>query len=89
MLTVHLVLHFGFKEKLDRKFLESFLVNYEKISLLDEDYGAAMQLLPDTNTDHEDALQLAAAKRAGCTRIVTLDKDFATTYGHLMAFEVL
>lgn len=87
MLTAHLVLHFGFKDGLSKDQLSAFLADYPRIALLPEDYDEALCLLH--GTDHEDALQLAAARRAGCTRIVTLDKSFAETYRENMAFEVL
>lgn len=87
MLSVHLVLHFGLRDKIDISTLQNFLSSYDKLSLLPEDYDEAMRLLKDT--DHEDALQLAVARRAGCTKIVTLDKKFAKTYHENIAFEVI
>lgn len=86
MLSVHLVLHFGFKEKLTQRTIQTFLASYPKIALLPEDYSAAMQLL--RGSDHEDALQLAIAERSGCTGIVTLDTDFAKTYAARLPFIV-
>lgn len=87
MLTVHLVLHFGVKDGQTLPDIMTFLADYPKIGLLPEDYVSAMELLADR--DHEDALQLAVAKRAGCTGIVTLDKKFATNYQHKIKFTVL
>ncbi|MGB4800962.1 MAG: PIN domain-containing protein [Candidatus Saccharimonadales bacterium] len=87
MLSVHLVLHFGLREKIDIADLQTFLSSYEKVSMLSADYDEAMRLLKDR--DHEDTLQLAAARRAGCTKIVTLDKKFAETYHDKIAFQVL
>ncbi|OVE78930.1 hypothetical protein BVY00_01610 [bacterium G20] len=84
MLSVHLVLHFGFKAKLTVQDIKTFLADYPKIALLPEDYAAAMQILKDR--DHEDALQLATAERIGCSAIVTLDKKFADTYKARMRF---
>ncbi|MGH7157064.1 MAG: type II toxin-antitoxin system VapC family toxin [Candidatus Saccharimonadales bacterium] len=78
MLSVHLILHFGFKENLTVQDIKKFLANYPKIALLPEDYSTAMQFLRDK--DHEDALQLATAERIGCSSIVTLDQKFADTY---------
>lgn len=78
MLSVHLVLYFGFKDKLSVSEIKTFLADYPKIALLPEDYVAAMGFLRDK--DHEDALQLAIAERVGCTGLVTLDKKFAETY---------
>lgn len=78
MLSVHLVLHFGFKAKLTVQDIKTFLADYPKIALLPEDYVAAVQILKDR--DHEDALQLATAERIGCSAVVTLDQKFAETY---------
>jgi putative PIN family toxin of toxin-antitoxin system len=87
MLTVHLVLHFGLKDRLDIETLQTFLADYSKEALLPEDYAVALSLLK--GRDHEDALQLAVAKRSNATAIVTLDKNFAATYQDLMPFVVL
>ncbi|OGL40434.1 hypothetical protein A3J32_03520 [Candidatus Saccharibacteria bacterium RIFCSPLOWO2_02_FULL_46_7] len=84
MLSVHLVLHFGFKEKLTMQDIKNFLANYPKIALLPEDYSAAMQFLKDK--DHEDALQLATAERTGCSAVATLDQKFADTYRDRIQF---
>ena len=84
MLTVHLVLHFGLKDKLSLKDIRDFLANYPKIALLPEDYNAAMQILKDN--DHEDGLQLAIAERIGCSAIVTLDQKFAANYKERIRF---
>lgn len=78
MLTVHLVLHFGLKDKLTVADIRAFLADYPKVALLPEDYAAGLALLRDG--DHEDALQLAVAERTGCAAIVTLDKKFAGLY---------
>ncbi|HVQ43698.1 MAG TPA: type II toxin-antitoxin system VapC family toxin [Candidatus Saccharimonadia bacterium] len=87
LLTVHLVLHFGIKDGLSIKTLQTFLADYAKEALLPEDYAMALRLLK--GPDHEDALQLAVAERTDCTAIVTLDKSFAKTYQHLIPFTVL
>ena len=87
MLTVHFVLYFGLKDKLDINDLKTFLTDYPKIALLPEDYVAAMGLL--RNKDHEDALQLAIAERIGCSRIITLDKKFAEAYKDRIKFTVI
>lgn len=87
MLSVHLALHFGLKEKLTIQDIRDFLASYPKIALLPEDYSAAMQFLRDK--DHEDALQLATAERIGCSNIVTLDQKFASTYKHRISFTVV
>ena len=84
MLTVHLILHFGFKEKLTMQDIKNFLANYPKIALLPEDYSAAMQILKDR--DHENALQLAVAERIGCSGILTLDTKFVDTYKDRIRF---
>lgn len=84
MLTVHLALHFGFKEKLTLQDIKDILASYPKIALLPEDYTTAMRLLKDN--DHEDALQLATAERVGCSAIATLDQKFAEIYKDRIRF---
>jgi predicted nucleic acid-binding protein len=78
MLTVHLILHFEMKDRLNISDIKTFLADYPKVALLPEDYVAAVGILKDK--DHEDALQLAIAERIGCTSIVTLDKKFSEIY---------
>lgn len=87
LLTVHLVLHFGLKDGLSIETLQTFLADYSKEALLPEDYAVALQLLK--GRDHEDALQLAVAKRTNCVGIITLDKGFAATYRDTIPFTVL
>ncbi|MHB8442912.1 MAG: hypothetical protein ACYDAS_00885 [Patescibacteria group bacterium] len=84
MLTVHLVLYFGLKDNLTILDLKTFLADYPKISLLPEDYVAAMSILK--GKDHEDALQLAIAERIGCSHIVTLDQNFSNNYKDRIRF---
>lgn len=86
MLSVHLVLYFGLKDKLSINEVKTFLADYPKIALLPEDYVAAMSFLKDK--DHEDALQLAVAERVGCTGLVTLDPKFSKTYNDRINFIV-
>lgn len=86
MLSVHLVLYFGLKDKLTISEIKTFLADYPKIALLPEDYVAAMGFLKDK--DHEDALQLAVAERVGCTGIVTLDKKFSQVYEDRISFTI-
>jgi predicted nucleic acid-binding protein len=86
MLTVHLVLHFGLKDKLTITDIKTFLADYPKVALLPEDYVAAMELLRDR--DHEDALQLVLAERTGCSSIATLDKKFSETYQDRIRFVI-
>ena len=84
MLSVHLVLHFGLRDRLAIADIKTFLSDYPKVALLPEDYVVAVQVLRDR--DHEDALQLAVAERIGCSAIVTLDTKFADTYKDRIRF---
>lgn len=86
MLSVHLVLYFGLKDKLSINEIKIFLADYPKVALLPEDYVAAMGILKDK--DHEDALQLAVAERVGCASIITLDKKFSDMYEDRINFVV-
>lgn len=86
MLTVHLVLHFGIKDKLGISDIKTFLADYPKIALIPDDYVSALELL--RNSDHEDALQLALALRIRCSSIVTLDTEFSKVYEDKINFIV-
>ncbi len=65
MLSVHLILQFGLKDKLDISDIKTFLADYPNIPLLPENYGTALGLL--RHKDYEGALRLAIAERIDCS----------------------
>lgn len=78
LLTVHLVMYFGRKEQANDAFLHAVLNENKLIPLTQEDYEWATD--NENGNDFEDALQIAAAVRSGCTTFVTLDKQLAKRY---------
>lgn len=81
MLSVHLIMHFGRKERANDEFLEGVIRENELLSLIPEDYEWAS--VNEKKKDFEDALQMAVAIRAGCETFVTLDSDLAKAYAEL------
>lgn len=81
MLTVHLVWYFGRKDGVSDATLTKVLRPYEILSLEADDYAWA--LANEQGRDFEDALQVAAALRAGCDTFMTLDSKLARRYCEL------
>jgi predicted nucleic acid-binding protein len=81
MLSTHLIMYFGRKERADDAFLHGVIGANELLPLTAEDYDWAAA--NERGRDFEDALQLATALRAGCTSFVTLDRALAKAYAGL------
>ncbi|HSH18020.1 MAG TPA: PIN domain-containing protein [Candidatus Saccharimonadales bacterium] len=79
MLSLHLVYHFGRKAGIQDVHLRAVLAPHELLSSQPADYEWALE--HEDGVDFEDALQLAAALRAGCERFMTLDQALARRYG--------
>ncbi len=78
MLSVHLVWHFGRLAGIPDKYLASSLAEHEILACEPIDYAWALG--NEEGKDFEDALQVAAALRGGCTELLTLDKALARAY---------
>lgn len=78
ILSVHLIMHFGRKEKAEDAFLEGVIRENELLAVSPEDYLWALN--NEKNKDFEDALQIAVATRSGCEKFVTLDAKLAKAY---------
>ncbi|HTE21755.1 MAG TPA: PIN domain-containing protein [Candidatus Limnocylindria bacterium] len=81
ILTCHLVIHFGRKEKAEEAFLHAVLNENKLIALTSSDYKWATD--NEHGKDFEDALQLSSAIRSGCSSFVTLDAALAKRYTKL------
>lgn len=81
MLSAHLVLHFGRKEKVSDKRLHSLISQTILVDLITEDYAWAVA--HERGLDFEDALQLSVALRNGCHTFVTFDAALAKAYAGL------
>lgn len=78
MLTVHLIYHFCRQYKIGNELLEAVLGRHTLVAVTPEDYQWALK--HEVGQDFEDALQVAAAVRMGCSRFVTLDRALARDY---------
>jgi predicted nucleic acid-binding protein len=81
MLSVHLIMHFGRKEKADDTYLEGIIDQNVLLALTPDDYQWAKS--NEHRKDFENALQLAVAIRTGCETFVTLDQELAKAYAEL------
>lgn len=81
MLSVHLIMHFGRKEKEDDTYLDGIIDQNVLLALTSEDYEWAKN--NEHRKDFEDALQVAVATRTGCDTFVTLDHSLANAYAEL------
>ncbi len=81
MLSVHLIMYFGRKEKANETYLNEIIDQNILLSLTSADYKWAKK--NEYKKDFEDALQLAIAIRAGCDAFVTLDQDLVNSYADL------
>jgi predicted nucleic acid-binding protein len=80
-LSVHLIMHFGRKERIEDSWLQGVIAQNELIALTAEDYAWAIR--NERGRDFEDALQLAMAVRSGCQTFVTFDAALAVVYSEL------
>jgi len=81
MLSVHLLMHFGRKGRVNDEFLHAVINENEILSLATEDYIWATS--NERGPDFEDALQVASAIHAQCETFITLDKSLAKAYANL------
>ena len=81
MLSVHLLMHFGRKGRVNNEFLHAVINENEILPLTTEDYLWAAS--NERGRDFEDALQVASATNAQCEAFITLDKNLAQAYADL------
>jgi len=81
-LSVHLLFHFGRLASLDDELMHTLISAYHIIDLCEIDYTWARD--NEIGKDFEDALQVAAAIRSGCTQFITLDRQLAKNYAKLI-----
>ncbi len=82
MLTVHLVFHFGRISQIPDELLQQAIDLHTVVALVPEDYQWARN--HEQGRDFEDALQVAAAVRSGCSSFVTLDHPLAKRYASVI-----
>lgn len=77
-LTISHVFYMAERHKLPFARVEALLANYEVIDVIANDIAWALKRYKQK--DFEDALQVAAAIREGCTSFITLDAGLAKKY---------
>lgn len=77
-LSVHLIMHFGRRERIHDSTLHKIIEQYAIVPLEAEDYKWACA--NEIGKDFEDALQVSSALRAGCNSFMTLDQSLAKNY---------
>lgn len=78
VLSADLVMYFVETEKQSKDKAWAFLRHYEILNMIISDAEWAHD---NDQGDFEDAMQIACAKRHGCSLIVTLDRRLETMYG--------
>jgi len=86
-LTVHILYYFAEAEGIDREFVWRLAGLARHVSLLPETIQDARERY--NGKDFEDCLQALCAERAGCDKIVTLDKGFKRASGTQLPVTVL
>ena len=86
-LSVHLVFYFGKKAGVPFDDLVSFCSSFDIIEMSWPEVNWAMHNCMDG--DFEDALQLASAMSAKCTKFYTFDKKLAKAYKNKIDIELL
>lgn len=87
MLTVHLMMYFAEKDRLDWRAVKAFLERYHWLPLMPTDANWAFVRFD--GKDFEDALQVGCALRAGCTRFATLDQTLAKKYKAALPIDLI
>jgi predicted nucleic acid-binding protein len=77
-LTVSHIFYLAERDKIPTQETEELIAQYEVIDVIANDVAWALKRY--RQKDFEDALQVAAAIRRGCTNFVTLDAGLAKKY---------
>ena len=87
LLTLDLVMYFVEKDKLAWEPVKTFLESFAWLPITDTDAQWAFGNFK--GDDFEDALQISCAKREGCNKFATLDKDLAKKYADTILIKLL
>jgi predicted nucleic acid-binding protein len=83
---VSTLLYYVEAEGLDKKIAHSFIKGYRILDMTGSDYEWAEA---NDQGDFEDGLQVACAKRHGCSYLLTLDKKFGKMYGKYLQIRTI
>lgn len=86
MLSVHIIVHFARKAGAEMSQIFELIDRVKVLDITATDYEWAKTNA--RNDDFEDALQLAAAIRSGCTTFITFDQLLNKTYHSLPQLKV-
>lgn len=86
-LTLSNIFYLAESRKVDVSIVEPLLRSYKIISVMAED--ADWAFVHYKGKDFEDALQVAAACREACGTFVTIDKQLARKYNHLVSIQLI
>ena len=87
ILSVHIAYYYGKKAGYKISQIDAFLTDFEIAGASRTEYELALKIT--TDTDFEDALQVAVAKSAGCTMFMTADKKLAHNYKDEFTFALI
>ncbi|MBI2009257.1 PIN domain-containing protein [Candidatus Saccharibacteria bacterium] len=87
LLSLDLAMYYAEAHKLAFQPIEQFMRLFIWLPMIDADAQWAFEHF--AGKDYEDALQVAAASREGCSRFVTLDRNLAKKYPKNIAIDLL
>jgi len=87
LLSLDLTMYYAEAHKLALRPIEQFMRLFIWLPMIDADAQWAFEHF--AGKDYEDALQVAAASREGCSRFVTLDRNLAKKYPKNIAIDLL
>lgn len=82
ILAVDILFYYVEKDKLDKAKAHEFISSYEILNCDKTDYLWARE---HDQGDFEDALQVACARRHGCSLLITCDQKMKSMYGKYIA----
>ena len=84
--SINMTFYYVEKYGMSKARAHEFIKNYQILSMDESDYVWARD---NDAGDFEDALQIACARRHGCSKIITLDKKMDAQYGKHMLIETI
>jgi predicted nucleic acid-binding protein len=87
ILTLDLIMYFIERDKLPWEPIKRFLESFSWLPITDAD--AQWAFANFQGNDFEDGLQIACAKREGCSSIVTLDVALSEKYNQVIPIKLI
>jgi predicted nucleic acid-binding protein len=86
LLSVSTLLYYVEAEKFDKKIAHNFVRGFKILDMTEADYKWAED---NDQGDFEDALQVACARRHGCSDLFTMDKKFGVMYDKYLSVRTI